>query len=269
VGVRSLSVNQILAGDVTGNHTISAFDASYIARFSVELVDHFPVAGSGSDWKLLKCVSTYPGSCGDPIYTYSPLLQPDPAANFYAILYGDVTGNWTAPVGGFAASRAAIPSEEDKALLRDRATADRFRREGPPPVIERRPGMGAAVLSLSGWKPLHAGERRQLTVDLRDADGILGLDLVLRYDPSRVAIVGVQAAGIGSAMSVTRADRNGTERIAAYGYGALSGSGSILTITVEGLKNTGGPPPTIGGVANEGAVPLRVQQRSGVLRGTR
>jgi hypothetical protein len=86
------------------------------------------------------------------------------------------------------------------------------------------------------------------------------LDLVLRYDPSRLAIVGVQAAGIGSALSVVRADQRGTQKIAAYGYGALSGSGSILTITVEGLKNKGPQqPPTIGGVANEGAVPLEVR----------
>jgi hypothetical protein len=259
-----LSVNQVFAGDVTGNHTISALDASYIARFSAALVTEFPVAATaGSDWKFLKCVPDYAGTCGDPVsYTIDPITGPQTAKDFYAILYGDVTGNWTAPGSGFAASRAAIPSEENNALIRDLEIADRFRREGAPPVIERRPGTAAAELSLVGWKPLRAGERRQLTVELRNADGILGLDLVLRYDPSRLAIVGVQGTGIGSALSVARADQHGMQRIAAYGYAALSGSGSILTITVEGLNDKGRQlPPTIGGVANEGGIPLRVRER--------
>ena len=52
------------------------------------------------------------------------------------------------------------------------------------------------------------------------------------YATPSLAIVGVQGTGTGS---------------------APSDSGSILTITVEGLNNTGRPlPPTIGGVANEG-----------------
>ena len=75
-------------------------------------------------------------------------------------------------------------------------------------------------------------------------------------------MVGVNATGIGSALSVARADHHGTRRIAAYGYAALSGSGSILTITVEGLNNKGRQmSPTIGGVANEGGIPLRVRER--------
>ena len=254
-----LSVNQFKAGDVTGDGTLSALDASNIARFSVGLVTQFPVAiAAGSDWKFL--CDRYP-NCIEGRYDFTPISHAETNRNFDAILYGDVTGNWPYQAQALA-SRAAIPSEENDALIRDRALVEQLNRTGAPPVVERRPGMAAAELSLVGWKPLRAGERRQLTVDLRNADGILGLDLVLRYDPSRLAIVGVQATGIGSALTVARGDRNGTQRIAAYGYAALSGSGSILTITVEALKNTGSQqPPTIGGVANEGAVPMRVSSR--------
>jgi hypothetical protein len=259
-----LSVNQGFAGDVTGNLSLSALDASYIARYSAQLVDHFPVAvAAGSDWKFLKCVPNYPGDCGAPSYTidYSLITQPQTDKNFYAILYGDVTGNWPT-AGVFAADRAATTSEENDAVIRDREAAERLRGEGAPLAVERPAGMQAAEISLVGWKPLRAGERAELTVDLRNADGILGLDLVLRYDPSRLAVIDVKAAGIGSALSMARADRQGTHRIAAYGYAALSGSGSILTITVEGLSNKGRQlPPTIGGVANEGGIPLRVRER--------
>jgi hypothetical protein len=263
VGNGSLSANQFLAGDVTDSNTISALDASYIARFSAGLLSQFPVAVTkGSDWKFLKCMPNYPGDCGDPAYTIDPITGPQTANNFYAILYGDVTGNWTAPGGGFAASRAGISSEENDAVIRDRAITDRFAREGAPPVIERRPGTAAAELSLSGWKPLRTGEQTRLSVNVLNADGILGLDLVLRYDPSSIAIISVKKTDIGSNLSVASAYDSGTQRIAAYGYAALSGSGAILEVTVEGLRNTGRQfPPTIGGVANEGGIPLRVRER--------
>ena len=45
---------------------------------------------------------------------------------------------------------------------------------------------------MAGTGPLPAGKRRDLTIDLGNAEGILGLDLSLRYDPSRVAIVAVR-----------------------------------------------------------------------------
>jgi hypothetical protein len=267
VGALSLSVNQILAGDVTGNGTLSALDASNVARFAVELVNHFPVTVTTlSDWRFLKCVPSYPGDCGSPVYTFTPITQTESGNNFYAILYGDVTGNWAYPVAGFAMTAEARTSpEEQAAIARDREMAANYKKNGAPRQVERLAGTPPADLSLSGWnKPLKAGERRKLTVDLRNADGILGLDLGLAYDPSRIAIVNVQAAGIGSGLSLAHSDQRGTLRIAAYGYAALSGSGSILTVTVEALKNTGNDSPlAVGGTANEGAIPLRVNGRAG------
>jgi hypothetical protein len=266
VGLITFSANQVIAGDVTGDTSISALDASQVARFAVGAVSHFDVATDTlSDWRFLRCDDyVFPGApgCVDPLYDFNPIAQPETARNFHAVLYGDVTGNWQPAVGGFAASRAAISPEESEAPIRDREIADRIRREGIPPEVVRRAGTPPAEISIVGWKPLRAGERRQLTVDLRNADGILGLDLVLSYDPSRLAIVGVNATGIGSELNLAHADVRGVQRIAAYGYGALSGSGSILTITVEGLSNKGPQlPPTIGGKANEGAIPLVVKGR--------
>jgi hypothetical protein len=268
VGTGTVSANQFVAGDVTGNGTLSALDASYLARFSVGLVNHFPVAvATSSDWKFLKCSPYGPPNdpgCGAPVYGFSPISQSQSGKDFYAVLYGDVTGNWQ-PSGGTFTSASATSAEEQAAIARDREIAPRFAREGTALPRVRRVGAAPAQLSLSGWQALRAGERRQLTVNLRNADGILGLDLSVRYDPSRIAIVGVQSAGIGSGLNLARADRNGTYRIAGYGVLPLSGSGPVLTITVEALKDTGRQMPlTIGGVANEGAVPLRVRGRGPV-----
>jgi uncharacterized repeat protein (TIGR01451 family) len=267
VGLLTLSANQRVAGEVTGDGTVSSTDASYIARFAVGLVDHFPVAATtGSDWKFLKCEPYGPPSnpgCGSPVYSFSPISQAETGKNFYALLYGDVTGNWQPSTGGFAAAGGSASTEEQVAIGRDLETAREIARKGPSPFVER--PAGEAALSLSGWKALRAGERRQLTVDLRNADGILGLDLSLTYDPTRIAIVGLETTGIASQMSVVGAGGAGTYRIAGYGVTPLAGSGPVLTITVEALERTGrGLPLQIGGIANEGQIPLRIGGRGEV-----
>jgi hypothetical protein len=141
----------------------------------------------------------------------------------------------------------------------DQALIARVKAEAPFRTAKARNGL-AADLWLSGWvRPARAGERVVLTVNLDNSDGILGLDLKLDYDPTRVAIVDVQSTGIGSRLMLAKADRQGTYRIAAFDALPLAGSGSILTITVEALKNTSPQDlPTASAVANEGQIPIRI-----------
>jgi hypothetical protein len=276
VGNASMSPNQRIAGDVTGNGTLSSLDAAQVARYSVGLVQHFDVGTTtGSDWKFFRCDAyAYPGDpgCGAALYDYNPISAAVSGQNFYAVLYGDVTGNWQ-PAGAFAASSTSPRAgslEELEAVKADRIAADRFR-ENPPAEAVRAAGSGPAALTLHGWTtPLRAGERRQLTIDLRDADGILALDLNLGYDPSQIAIVTVDPAGIGSALNVAHGDLDGTHKISAYGLLPLSGSGRVMTVTIEALKPTGPRVPlTIGGTANEGRIPLQIGTQVKSLGGTR
>ena len=94
----TLSPNEGLAADVTGDGTISALDASYVGRYAVGLVDHVPVAtATGSDWLFLRCDAyAYPGppGCVPPLHDFTPIGGIESNLGFYAILYGDVTGNW-------------------------------------------------------------------------------------------------------------------------------------------------------------------------------
>jgi len=173
----TLSPNQVIAGDVTGDGTISAFDASFVGRFAAGLVDHFDVAtANGSDWAFLRCDAyAFPGvtGCGPPAHVFTPIAGPESGRNFFAILYGDVTGNWT-PAAGLMASASASSAEERVAVIADRQASERAKRgiEAPAP---RRAGAGSAELSLSGWTAgLAVGKHRQVTIDVRDADGILG-----------------------------------------------------------------------------------------------
>ena len=259
----TLSPNQMIAADVTGDGTVSALDASLVARFAVALVDHFDVAtATGSDWKFLRCDTyAYPGAtgCGPPVQTFSPISQVETGRDFYAILYGDVTGNWEPSPGSKTSANAGSP-DELAAMLEDRKSAELLGRAARRPAL-RRLVAGPAEVSLGGWtSALRAGARREVTIDLRNADGILGLDLSLGYDSSRIAIVSVEASGIASGDSVARSVKNGTCRVATYGVLPLSGSGSVLTVTIEALKTVGGQAPvTIRGTANEGRIPLVVR----------
>jgi hypothetical protein len=263
VGAITLSPKQEIAADVTGVGGISATDASQVARFAVGAVDHFGKAiATGSDWEFLRC-DAYPG-CGAPVYDFTPISQAETDKNFYAILYGDVTGSWQ-PSAGFSSMAAAESDnapEEQLAMAADRKLAAQLAQQAPVP-LERSPTSPPAELSIGGpATPLRAGERRVLTIDLRNADGILGLDLGLKYDPARIKILDVATTGIGAGFSLAHADLVGTHRIAVFGVVPLSGSGYVLTVTVEALKNTGNQPPLrITGSANEGGIPIRIRQQ--------
>ena len=64
---------------------------------------------AGSDWRLLRCdqyVSAEIHNCGPPQYDHAVLSGPV-SDDFYAVLYGDVTGNWSPAAQGLAADAAA------------------------------------------------------------------------------------------------------------------------------------------------------------------
>ena len=102
-----------------------------------------------------------------------------------------------------------------------------------------------------------------MTISITGADGILGLDLSLKYDVARVAIVGVQSAGIATGWGVAHSDQPGTHKISTYGVSPLAGNGAVLIVTVEGLAGRGPARAfELSAVANEGAIPLRIRGRA-------
>ena len=263
-GLVTLSPNQQIAADVTGDGTISAFDASFVGRFAAGLIDHFDVAQTtGSDWKFLRCDAyAYPGNpgCGLPVYTFTPVSQLASSANFHAILYGDVTGNWQ-PASSFTSSHERpVSSGEAAAIAADGQLALRLAGR-PAPNVLRQPGSAPAELSIDQpARTLRRGERAELTVRLDNADGILGLDLSLTYDASRFAVAGVRTAGIASDFSLAQAGTEGRRKLAMYGMSPLTGSGPILTVTLEALGTALRPSPVkMTAVANEGRISVRAR----------
>jgi len=259
VALTSLSPQQRIAADVTGNGEVTAFDAAHVAQFSVMLRDHFDVAtATGSDWRFLRCdsyVDPFDQDCGTPRFEHAPLQGPA-TDDFYAVLYGDVSGNW-APAPASGALGAGAAGEEARAVLRDRAQVSRLRTGVLGSAAAYRTDRPARLVLDGVAGPLRTGERRTLEVGIRNATGVEALDLELDYDPTRLAIVDVERAGLLSPWSLAFRDSAGTLRLAAYGPTPLAGEGPILTITVEGrLEHRQGVRLRIAGKANEGRVAL-------------
>jgi len=105
--LRTLSDDQKRAADVTGDGTISAVDASRILQYIAEILpEGFRAADlCGSDWLFRPDPAVVPGqtlvqpmvsgdTCQKGAITYSNLMPPVSGQDFFAILFGDVTGNW-------------------------------------------------------------------------------------------------------------------------------------------------------------------------------
>ncbi len=95
-----LTPYQMIAADVTGNGTVTAFDASHILKYVVGLISEFPV---GADWTFVPVnfeVTKANWFNAPDTISYSPLDSDKENQDFYGIVYGDVTGNWAAPLLG-------------------------------------------------------------------------------------------------------------------------------------------------------------------------
>lgn len=85
----------MIASDVSGNGSISAFDASYILRYVVGLITEFPI---GDDWTFVPTsyAIDHTNWHAAPNYlSYTPLNSNQTDQDFEGIIYGDVSGNWS------------------------------------------------------------------------------------------------------------------------------------------------------------------------------
>jgi hypothetical protein len=250
----TLSTHQWMAADVTGNGQVTSFDAARIAQYAVFQVNHFDVAmATGTDWLFYRC-DRYDGEsnhdCVAPVYTHSPLTGPA-TDDFYAILYGDVTGNWIAP------GKSAATGAEAEAHQRDLQQAAALR-DNPVRVRPRPDKLGPARLWLSGPAGVvPAGKQWTATLNLSDADGISALDLDLKYNAERVSILGVSTADLASGLVLTGNDLGKRYLISLFGVLPMEGSGAIITITLQALEEINAADAlSITAEANEGRIKL-------------
>lgn len=108
VGLLTFNAQQRLASDVTGNGTVSAFDAALILQQRVSLIGRFPIAVTcASDWLFVPTPASVPNqqiiepaslpaddTCRAGAIALAPLAGQVANQDFSAILIGDCTGNW-------------------------------------------------------------------------------------------------------------------------------------------------------------------------------
>ncbi len=114
VGARQLDRTQRLACDVSGNGSVSSYDASQILRLLVGQIDRFPVATAcGSDVVFAALPDTAPtiggGACAPASRTYDNLTSNVDDADFTGAVFGDCTLNAGA-TASFAGSGAGLAS---------------------------------------------------------------------------------------------------------------------------------------------------------------
>ena len=149
VGLITMSPNQLIAGDVSNNGLVSSFDASQVAQKVANPAFVFPVrTATGNDFAFIPVSASF-----------TPITGPT-TTDFTALLYGDVTGNWTSPESIDTPAPPVVTSSGD-AL--------------PAPV--RAASANGAVLYMAG-SPIQTSDGHwQVTLGLQDSDGIIGLDM--------------------------------------------------------------------------------------------
>jgi len=244
----NLSTNQQVAADVSGNGSITSFDSARVSQYAVQLIEHFEVAETAnSDWAYFRC-DNYAAAdnqdCTVPPYVHDPLLATE-SDDFFALLYGDVTGNWT-PAGVDAASFGDLAEME--ATLEDRRRALALAGTATLPRLD-----DPATSRLSPRTSFHAREMkpeptgdariRRIVIAVRGGEPIQALDVKFRYDPRRVEVVSLEATDLTREFALIVHDTGDVFRGAAWSLLPLGTSGDVFVLTFEERRIAAGKEP--------------------------
>ncbi|MCU0230967.1 MAG: hypothetical protein MUC67_06260, partial [Acidobacteria bacterium] len=120
------------------------------------------------------------------------------------------------------------------------------------------PRTGPAVLYLAEPPVRIAGTNDwKVVLGLRDADGILGLDLALRSG-GRLALKSAQAVGIAQGFTALGNGTGKAGKVALFAATSMRGSGAFLELVVSGDRAAIDRLATrLTARANEGAIPIK------------
>lgn len=148
-----LTGNQLIVADVSGNTSVTSFDAAMIAKFAAGPPYIAPGIGSTSTWRFL------------PVNRiYASVTENLAGEDFSALLMGEVSGNWT---NSGARPTRTVDSEQ--------WSADHGNDYGTAKPIE----VTAHHVTSTTDKEIVV----PVTVDGIDDKGIIAYEFDLRYDP--------------------------------------------------------------------------------------
>ena len=179
VGLITLSANQMLAADVSGNGSLTSYDSAKIAQFAVALITRLPVGVTyGRDWAFVPAPASEPNLQVSNPTVYSPgrilydpfIIESAEDQDFHAILFGDVSGNWASACAPLAPESLSLPAGESLAAEAAETSSDAA--AGTPGLITP-PSLKAAP-----------GETIRVPILAEGASQAISFYLDLRYDPA-------------------------------------------------------------------------------------
>lgn len=245
---RSFNANQILAADTTGNGSVSSLDATRIQEYRVGIITRMPVATScGSDFAFVPVpgpmgpptpVAPVPSSvpCTRGAIFYDALSSGASGQNFDAVLFGDVTGNWTYGGGGSASLEALQNASEGEA----EAEAE----ESGSAVTAAAPACDgdAACLALDPADvSIDSCGSTQVVIAAANLSGIQGVDLGIAI-PASVEVASVKKGELarGQKCSLVSNVADGVLRISLSCVKPINGGGALLAVNLRGAANGSG-----------------------------
>ena len=256
VGLITLSANQRLAADVSGNGSLTSYDSAKIAQFAVGLITRLPVAVTyGRDWAFVPAPQSEPNMYVSNPTAYSPgrilynpfIIESAENEDFYAILFGDVSGNWASACAPLAPESLSLPAPES---LSTEATATSSSARKIPGLITL-PSLKAAP-----------GETIRVPILAEGAAQAIAFYLDLRYDPLVLSPIAAERGAIASNLALTtNLGQPGRGRLALFGTAPLGGDGEIAVVTfkVVGAASSRSSLTLPGLTVNEGKIPMHVK----------
>ena len=255
VGLITLSDNQRLAADVSGNGSLTSFDSAKIAQFAVGLITRLPVGVTyGRDWAFVPAPQSEPNLHVSNPTVYSPggifydpfITESAEDQDFHAILFGDVSGNWASACAPLTPESLSLPAPES---LTSEATATSSARKIP------------GLITLPSLKAA-PGETIRVPILAEGAAQAIAFYLDLRYDPAVLSPIAAERGAIASDLALTtNLGQPGRGRLALFGTVPLGGDGEIAVVTfkVVGAAGSRSSLTLPGLTVNEGRIPMRVK----------
>ena len=199
-GITQLTPYQRIAADVSGDGTVSAYDASLIMRYSVNLDTKFPAMSDSLDnWDFVPTNfvlnDTNWVSQPDSLF-YEPLGANQFNQDFIGIVYGDVSQNWISPGMQFN------------------------------PLHKQR--MFAAV-QLGNPKPSDAGTV-EVPIHIRHTNAVHAIEIELEFPENDFELVNIKQSDLAKAFLLSYHNKNGRLKIALAGVHPITGMGQLLDL---------------------------------------
>jgi hypothetical protein len=205
LGIVTLTPDQGIAADVSGNGAITPFDAALIARFAVGLPN---VVYTGS-WRF-----------SPPNRSYDSLPMDLTSQDFALILMGEVTGNW-APDGMLSDNLLLPTLDNDKqAQLYSSPKIDLSL-----PILTASQGTVTIPVSLNNYNG-QIITAYQFDIDYDPS--------VLQPDDSPVDVTSTLSDGFGYEVNTSEPGRL---RIAVYGATSIAGNGTLVNLRMNAVRS--------------------------------